>query len=237
MKTHTLYQASVLNALMQGHFHAMTTARQLLTHGNMGLGTFEGLNGELILLGDTVYRAAKDGHISATAPDEPIAFACCAQIPFATPAHKLPPVQNYTQLKEQLNHWVTPRPNYPHVICATGMFSLIRTRSVGHYFPPYPSLAEAAQSQQEQTLSRVSGTLLGFYFPSIFKSINMPGWHLHFISQTRQTGGHVLELQSSGLSLQIMPLTQIELQLPRDDDFGKMPLEKDLSQEIQQTEG
>ena len=48
--------------------------------------------------------------------------------------------------------------------------------------------------------SRVS--LVGVYFPDYMDGINMPGWHLHFLSEDRAKGGHVFDTYSLKQDLQ-----------------------------------
>ena len=44
-----IYQASTIGALSLGYTKAVTTVKELLSHGTVGLGTFEDVNGEMII--------------------------------------------------------------------------------------------------------------------------------------------------------------------------------------------
>ena len=59
---------------------------------------------------------------------------------------------------------------------------------------PYPPLAEVAKTQPVFHLEDVGGTLAGFRFPDFAHGLNVPGFHLHFLTEDRRAGGHVLNL-------------------------------------------
>src|SRR5262249_39826611 len=68
----TLFQASTSTALGQGISRGAVTVGQLKEHGDCGLGTFEGTDGEMILLDGHVYQVRADGR--------------CHEVPDATPS-------------------------------------------------------------------------------------------------------------------------------------------------------
>ena len=79
----------------------------------------------------------------------------------------------------------------------------IRIRSEPKQTPPYRPLAEVIKTQQVvHTLNDVQGTLIGFRFPAAASSVNVAGWHFHFLSADKTRGGHVLALTTGdGLAL------------------------------------
>ena len=56
-----LYQVALIQSLVQGYYDGIITVGELKQHGDTGIGTFEGLNGEMIVLDGTVYQAVADG--------------------------------------------------------------------------------------------------------------------------------------------------------------------------------
>jgi len=108
-----------------------------------------------------------------------------------------------------------PSQNYPTLIVVNGVFGNVRTRSVPAQQKPYRTLAEvAATSQAVFELGPRQGTLVGFYFPRAFAGLNAPGFHLHFISDELDAGGHVLELELKTGHLTLQSLTSMQLILP-----------------------
>lgn len=69
---------------------------------------------------------------------------------------------------------------------------------------PYPKLADSVSKQAIFEFENVSGTLVGFRTPDYAKGINVPGYHLHFITENRSAGGHVLSLN---LRMELLLLT------------------------------
>ncbi len=63
MEQNTLYQVSTLQALSMGYTRPVVTVGELLEHGNTGLGTFEGVNGEMVLIDGHCYRADEEGKV------------------------------------------------------------------------------------------------------------------------------------------------------------------------------
>ena len=77
-----------------------------------------------------------------------------------------------------------------------GRFELVRARSVPAQSPPYRPLTEVVADQHVFELEDVAGTMLGFRFPAYVEGIEVAGYHLHFISDDRTRGGHVLDSRS-----------------------------------------
>ncbi|MBE6499363.1 MAG: acetolactate decarboxylase, partial [Methanobrevibacter thaueri] len=71
----SMYQVSLMQAFMHGEFDGVITVEDLKTHGDTGLGTFEGVNGEMIILDGVVYQAAADGSINVMQDNETVPFA------------------------------------------------------------------------------------------------------------------------------------------------------------------
>ena len=52
-----MYQVSTLNALLLGYTRKVVSVQELLENGDTGLGTFENVDGEMILVDGHCYRA------------------------------------------------------------------------------------------------------------------------------------------------------------------------------------
>ena len=69
------YQVSTISSLLAGGYDGATTIGEMLHHGNFGLGTFNGVDGEMIVLDGQVYRATIDGRAHLVEPSELTPFA------------------------------------------------------------------------------------------------------------------------------------------------------------------
>ena len=82
----------------------------------------------------------------------------------------------------------------------------------------------------------VKGTLVGFRCPAFVKGINVPGYHLHFLTEDRKAGGHVLDLRVTGLDVILDASDSIYLALPQHGDFMHTDLSVDRQQELHRVE-
>ena len=58
---HDIFQVSVMSALLDGVYDGEMTIGELLTHGDFGLGTFDALDGELLVLDGEAHQLHADG--------------------------------------------------------------------------------------------------------------------------------------------------------------------------------
>ena len=72
---HVLFQASTIGALLDGAFDGDLTFAELAEHGDLGLGTLNRLDGEMIALDGEFFRADVDGAIHPISPGAKTPFA------------------------------------------------------------------------------------------------------------------------------------------------------------------
>jgi acetolactate decarboxylase len=212
LAAHVAFQTSTLEALLDGAFDGDLTVRELRGHGDLGLGTFDALDGEMIVLDGEVWRARADGAVLRAGDDEPTPFAVVT--PFTADVTLAVP--------EPLDHESFLRAvgeaaggiDATYAIRFDGTLVSVRARSVPRQQKPYPTLLEAAASQRQFTLGPAEGTLVGFAFPSWAGGVELPGFHLHAITADRRRGGHVLEARVGPGTLQLAALTDLHMELP-----------------------
>jgi len=98
-------------------------------------------------------------------------------------------------------------------------------------------LVKAAAVQPEFEFHDISGTLVGFWTPEYAKTLNVPGYHLHFISDDRKHGGHLLQCRGANLLLQIQREGDFRVALPETEDFLKADLHRDPTADLATAEG
>jgi acetolactate decarboxylase len=208
---HVAFQASTLEALLDGAYDGDLTIGELRRHGDLGLGTFDALDGEMIVLDGEVWRARADGSVERAADDERTPFAVVT--PFAADATLA--VETAIEQEELLAFAAQAA---PAAVCVAlrfdGRLDSVHARSVPPQPKPYPPLAEAAATQREFTLGPVDGSLAGFVFPAWAGGVELPGAHLHAISADRTRGGHVLHARVGPGVLQLAALSDLHLELP-----------------------
>lgn len=209
---HVAFQTSTLAALLDGAYDGDLTIGELRRHGDLGLGTFQGLDGEMIVLDGEVWRARVDGTCAPVADDERTPFAVVT--PFT--ADVTVAVERPLDQEELLALVARRAPlgTLTQAIRFDGRLDAVHARSVPRQQPPYPPLLEAAATQRDFMLGPVDGTLVGFCFPSWVGGVNLPGFHLHAITADRTRGGHVLHARVGPGVLTIDALTDLHLELP-----------------------
>lgn len=227
---HQLYQISTLNAIMEGAYDGNLTISRLVEHGDFGLGTFNGLAGEMIVVDGLVFQALADGRVRLAADHE--------QTPFAVVQFFAPEWQMYVDSPltfATLPHLLVEHlssTNYFYALRIDGKMTAVRARSVAHQQKPYRPLVEVVAEQQIFNFVDIPGTIVGFRFPDYAQGINMPGWHLHFISEDRQHGGHVLDFTLAHGCVAIEHTNDFYMELPESPEFARADLDKDQSEAI-----
>jgi acetolactate decarboxylase len=211
-RRHELFQTSMIEALLGGAFDGDLTLAEILQHGDLGLGTLNGLDGELIVIDGNAWKADRHCRLSRVSGSSRTPYAVV--VPFSPgPPVDLPAPVRYADLGPAVGHRLQGTLS-PVAIRIDGHFEHVRVRSVAKQRRPYPELAEALAGQRISDLDDVSGTMVGFGFPDALDGIEMIGWHLHFASAARTRGGHVLDFALRDGVAQLDDTTELQVELP-----------------------
>jgi acetolactate decarboxylase len=215
---HVLFQSSTIGALLDGAFEGDVTFAELAEHGDLGLGTLNHLDGEMIALDGRFYRADVEGNISEVPPEE--------RTPFAVVSPFEPAIQfdlegsiDYDRLLAEIDRRI-PADTASCAVRIDGRFEQVKARSVPRQEPPYRPLTEVVSEQQVFELADADGTMLGFRFPEYAEGIEVAGWHLHFIREDRARGGHVLDCRVETAHIQLDPSGELHVELPPGIDLA-----------------
>ncbi|HEU4738505.1 MAG TPA: acetolactate decarboxylase [Solirubrobacterales bacterium] len=210
---HVLFQASTIGALLDGAFDGDLSFAELAEHGDLGLGTLNHLDGEMVALDGEFFRADVLGRIHRVGPEERTPFAVVTRFE-PTLDERLPAAgRTHEELLTSLDGLV-PENASSCAIRLDGRFPLVRARSVPRQSPPYRPLTEVVADQHVFELADVEGTMLGFRFPSYAEGIEVGGYHLHFISADRSRGGHVLDSRTGEVRVRLDPSDDLHVELP-----------------------
>ncbi|HUZ28679.1 MAG TPA: acetolactate decarboxylase [Solirubrobacteraceae bacterium] len=209
---HQAFQSSTVEALLDGAFDGDLTLDELLEHGDLGLGTLNGLDGELVVVDGQAWKAdlACDLVPAPASARTPYAVV----VPFSPGARlALEGPLDEAGLEAWLAKPLT-EPGRPVAVRIDGRFTRVQVRSVPRQTRPYPPLAEAIAHQHIRELTDVAGTMVGFCFPDALDGIELLGWHLHFASQDRRVGGHVLGCTVAEGVVHVDSVTELHVELP-----------------------
>ena len=232
---HTAFQTSTLEALAAGRWDGDLTVGELLEHGTFGIGTFNALDGELIVLDGKAWRAGADGTVVAAAPTMRTPYATV--ITFASDlALAVPGPMSGAQFNDVLAT-TAQEMGAPFAVRFDGRLDDIEARSVPHQSPPYGTLSEIAEREQRAVhIDRTLGSLVGFSFPPTAASLQTPGAHLHVITADRARGGHLFEASVGPGVLRICTLRGLRLDLPDDVAPPSVVLPAPLATAVQRLE-
>ena len=231
--TSSVYLCAPVNALVEGIYEEKIPLTEIKQHGDFGLGTFDGLDGEMVLLDGVVYQIDARGRVSQVDDQARTPFACVTF--YQAHSHdEFDAPLTYTGFLEWLDG-LLPSPNLFYAICIEGEFASIKVRSVPKQ-ENYRPLVEVAREQSVFHFENVHGTLAGFYTPAFMSSLNVPGLHLHFLSSDLQHGGHLLECQPRRGRAGVQIINRLELALPMSLSYLAWDFSRDTSEDLDKIE-
>jgi acetolactate decarboxylase len=231
-----LYQSSTMGALLDGVYDGDVTIAEILRRGDFGLGTFNHLDGEMVILDGICYHLRADG--SATVADDTDRTPFAAVTRFTTnQTVVLTDPTDRAAIVARIDSLIGS-PNLMYAIKISGHFDEVSTRTVMAQSRPYPPFIKATEGQAVSRRTDVTGTLAGFRLPDYDQGISVAGYHLHFLDEDRSHGGHALDFQMTHGEARVCTLSELHLSLPRTPDFLAAQLATaDAAEQIRQTEG
>ena len=232
-----LYQVSLLQGLTNGDYYGSVPVTELKQHGDTGIGTFNKLNGELIMLDGGVYRAAGDGNVELVSDRVTVPFSVVTFMD-ADERKDLKEISDFDALCSELDRMVEKRgKNRFYMIRIDGMFREVNVRSVYAQEGPYKRLAEVMETDQTfYDYENTEGTIVGLYCPPYMAALNAVGWHLHFISKDKTKGGHVLGINFDDAELIWDDTDEFMTKLPQSEMFAGFDLTIDQTEDIKKAE-
>jgi acetolactate decarboxylase len=215
--SNNVFQYSVLPALQSGNFEGDYSIKELIKHGNFGLGTLNHVDGELVAVDGIFYRVSEKGEANIIPGDSLTPYAV---VTFFEPdeSGKIEGSFSYNELHSKLDS-VIPALNSIYAIRIEGTFAYMKTRSIPPQQKPYKRLEEVLKTQPVFELENIKGTMVGYRFPPYVKEVNQPGYHFHFITEDKKSGGHVLELKIADVNVEYARQNSLQIFLPRNKDF------------------
>lgn len=230
---HTLYQVSTAGALVEGVYQGAVSVGTIREHGDFGLGTFEDLDGEMVVLEGHVFRVASDGSVHQVDDATGTPFAVVTRFT-PGPTRALDDVDGLAALTGALDA-MRESGNVFFAVRIDGHFDAVHVRAACRTAAGVP-LVVATEHQAEFELGPVTGTMVGFWSPPYASGVEIAGYHLHFLSDDRTAGGHVLSCRGSGLRAQLQEEGEIHLALPDTAAFRRADLEHDPTADLDRAE-
>lgn len=227
-------QISVINALLLGRFDGTVPFATLLTDGDFGLGTLDGLDGELVVLEGRGYQIKSDGTVVEVGPRSMIPFAIIT--PFGQDGElPCPAADSLMALERLVDDAVGHRNNFVAIRIDAELASAT-LRSVHPQRRPYRPINTRTDFQSVWKRENVRGTFVGIRSPAWARGVTVPGHHWHFLAADRRSGGHVLDCHVRGGTIRFDVCGSWLVKLDESAAFNEVDLATDMRDELDRIE-
>ena len=226
-KADIFYHYSIWYAFVNKIFEGDINAKELKTKGDIGLGSYNFLDGELIMLNGTLYQATEDGKVHIANDSTKIAYANATFFD-TDKSFKIASVPNYDFLREQINKEL-PTKNIFYGFKIYGHFKKITCGGLHKQDKPFEKgLDILIPNRPIFEREDVEGTMVGFFCPEFIGNINVAGYHLHFVSDDEQFAGHVMEFEAKNLTVELDYIYEYTFVLPQTKEYMQVGFENEF---------
>ncbi len=230
-----LYQIGTIHSLLSGVYEGDMSFEELIDYGDFGLGTFDRVNGEMILIDGNFYRIDANGKAKAvdSKMKTPLAIVTNFKEPIKS---QLRNFKNLESLKGYIESTFESQ-NIIYAIRIEGEFSKLNLRSEHPQPEGHKPLDQTiSQVQTTSTLTNTHGTMVGFWFPKYMKTINLPGFHFHFLDKEHKRGGHLFNMEMIKATLKIIPIFDFGMHLIHTPLFENINLNNSNDSSVKKVE-
>ena len=219
------YHYSIWTALVNKIYDGNLTVKEAKTHGDIGLGTYNGVDGELIMLDGVLYQVPYTGEVKLADDSMHIPYLNTTFFD-ADFSFDMDEEMNYDNLRKLIQEHFPSR-NYFYAFKIHGEFDSLKLGSMYKQERPYMEGLDSLMPKRPKfDHTNIKGTMVGFYCPDFIGDINVAGFHLHFLSDDKKVGGHVLEFRGRNFKVGMDQLASYRFILPQTKDFDTVNLEK-----------
>lgn len=215
MSKNSLYQYGTIGSLMAGAMDGTDTINDFLKHGDFGIGTMDGVDGELIILNGQAYKVSSSGEVIHLMGAEKLPYGAIAHF------HANHTITVSKELgSEAVEKLVLAKMRSKNLFAGvkiTGVFKKMHTRAMPKQEPPYIRFSEV--DQPNFYAEEIKGTVVGFYSPALFHGTSVAGFHVHFISDDHQFGGHILDYTVKDVKIEIQDYADLIQDFPKEAEF------------------
>jgi acetolactate decarboxylase len=229
-----MYQYSIIDALMAGVFDGDLNISQLKKKGDFGIGTFNKVDGELLMDQGHVYKISYDGSVKEVPNSDSTSAAFVKFFKADTVIH-LKGNLTYEAVQEQLAKILNP--NGIYALRIGGNFTTMTTRAARPAKPPYTTLPDHLKVNQAVfNLTNTTGICDGFLLPPYLARTNVPGFHLHYLADDRKAGGHIFNFTTSAVTVEVDIAKGFTIENNTNIEFRNVNLKPDRGAELKKIE-
>ncbi|TLV03526.1 acetolactate decarboxylase [Dyadobacter luticola] len=230
-----MYQYSIIDALMAGVFDGDLTIGQLKNKGDFGIGTFNRVDGELMMNAGLVYRTKFDGSVEEVSDEDSTSAAFIKFFSADTVIILNDKNLTYEKIQQYLSEKLNP--NEIYALRIKGRFTTMTTRAEKPAKPPYTSLPEHLKTNQTVfDLKNSEGICNGFLLPPYLARTNVPGFHMHYLANDHKAGGHIFSFTTDSVTIEIDKAKGFTIENNTNAEFKKVNLKPDRGAELKKIE-
>lgn len=219
----TVHQYAPTVGLLNSIYVGDQTPEQMVAKGNIGIGTVNHLDGELIAVDGVVYAIdAKGGITEAPADLESPNMTMINFQPKRTVV--ITDVDSYQNLDKALKAEATSKNSF-YAYRIKGTFPYLKMASAHKVENEDVSLFEYLDTRVMYTRENIKGTLVGLYTPEYLGNVVIPGLHFHFLSEDIKLGGHLEGIKFDSMTVEVQEINQLNLSLPEVEAFRNKELQ------------
>ncbi|MBU0632499.1 acetolactate decarboxylase [bacterium] len=207
-----LYQVGTINSLLRGVYEGDMFFDELTHYGDFGLGTFDEVNGEMIALEGRFYRIDADGNARLINGEMKTPFAVITHFR-GYDEHSIGSYDDIVSFEEDIQKRFESR-NIIYAILVEGAFENVELRSEHPQPKTHRPLSETiSEVQTKFSFEDIEGSMVGFWFPKYMNTINVPGFHFHFIDKDKKHGGHLFDMRLKNATVKIVKIFDFGMHL------------------------
>jgi acetolactate decarboxylase len=230
-----MYQYSIIDALMAGVFDGDLTIGKLKGKGDFGIGTFNRVDGELMMDQGRVYKTSYDGSVKEVPDSDSTSVAFVKFFKSDTVMNLTGKNLTYEKVQEYLLEKLNP--NAIYALRIKGRFAAMTTRAEKPAQLPYTTLPEHLKVNQTVfNLTNSEGICNGFLLPPYLARTNVPGFHLHYLASDHKSGGHIFSFTTDSVVIEIDIAKGFIIENNTNEEFRKVNLKPDRGAELKKIE-
>lgn len=233
---HLLFTAGVASGLMGGLYDGFYPIDSLKTQGDFGLGAPDKLDGELLILNGKIYQTQYTGKTFEVSDHRQRIPFCMVNFFRASTVLHVKGSMDKATFYHYLDS-ILPNVNGMYAIHVKGSYHYVKTRAFPPVNePPYPQLAGMLDLQHFFQFKESSGDLVGYRLPVYMDNTNISGYHFHYLSDQKDAGGHIVDLITDDITIEISPLDSYTVKVPATPAFNHFDFKKDRQEDIKSVE-
>lgn len=208
-RSDSIYQYSTKEGLLTNQYTGSESIKNIKEKGDFGLGTFNRVDGEMVIFDGNVYQVTTEGKINNMQDNVLSPFVVTKFFKSDTSFS----IENKIKL-DSLKHILTSvlkDISVPVAVKISAKFESLKSRSVNKVVDPSTTLEEIVAKQVVFDFKNVEGKIIGFWYPKYFDGVNFPGFHFHALTNDLSGGGHLLDCMIENANVEIDYASGVEI--------------------------